>query len=228
MSLLRTYPKPERPNDPTHLEMAIYNYELKAKAHHDQRLKETSSDKEQQAKMQRDFDHLQKEKQRLLSIAIARESLEGYRTYTEKANIEQLEYEEHHPTEKLARLLTSQGEFKPTINHEAHHIVPGKGRYQQARLTLYMWGIGINDPMNGVWLLNYKKNKPDDWATAKSVPHRNLHRYNYETWIGERFAIASSRKAVEARLRQVKDKIKNNAMPVEVMSAKDANWSGTE
>ncbi|WP_275074566.1 hypothetical protein [Pseudoalteromonas ostreae] len=44
----------------------------------------------------------------------------------------------------------------------------GKGRYNQqailrARLNLHMAGIGINDPHNGIWLINFVKNKAHDW-----------------------------------------------------------------
>ena len=239
------YPKPDRPDNPTPLEMAIYNYELKARSHYEQRMG-GSTDEELLEKLERDLKHLQNEKRRLLSVAVAQESLEGYRKYTESSSAGELESEGHHPTDKLAKFLTAEGEFKPTRNHQAHHIVPGKGQYQQmlmldARLSLHQCGIGINDPRNGVWMLNYKKNKEDDWATADSVPHANIHRYNYETWIGERFASLQQtifsgidpnithekqRAIVIGRLKDVKTRIKLNSMPSEVMTKKNITWDG--
>lgn len=162
MKSLEFYPQPSRPDNPTPLDMAIYNYELKAKAHYDSKLRFKGDDVSLQGKIKRDFEHLQNEKRRLLSIAIARDSLNGYREFNETANVDTLTAEEHHPTDKLAQFLAASGEPKPTVNHELHHIVPGKGRFRQAdvmraRLTMHMWHVGINDPLNGVWLLNYKK-----------------------------------------------------------------------
>ena len=227
---MRHYPQPIRPSNPSALEMAIYNFELKAKKHYDAKLK-NSSDKAQVAKMQRDFEHLQKEKQRMIAAATARDILNEYREYTNAATSEELEQEEHHPSNKLANYLAAAGEPKPTPDHEAHHIVPGKGRYKQsdilaARLTLHAWNIGINDPRNGVWLINFKKNNPDDWATSESVPHRNLHRHNYEKWVGETLRVSLSQRDTENKLRMLKFKIQTNTMPPSVMAPKDATWNG--
>jgi len=51
---------------------------------------------------------------------------------------------------------------KPSANHTAHHIVPGKGKTKgavRARIRLHLYGIRINDPGNGVWLPTYSKRK---------------------------------------------------------------------
>ena len=95
----------------------------------------------------------------------------------------------HHPTSDLAKYLSAIGEPKPTNLHEAHHIISGEGRYNKAaimdaRLNLHLVGIGINDPFNGIWLINFMKNKKIDWSTPEAPPHRKIHRFNYETWIG--------------------------------------------
>lgn len=226
MKPLHQYPQPSRPAEPTPLEMAIYNFELKAKAHYDNK----SANKE---KLNRDFEHLQKEKTRLLSVVIAQESLSQYRQRNETVGEEVLSEEPHHPTKILAQYLSAVGEPKPTINHEAHHIICGKGRFRQvliaqARLTMHLHGIGINDPINGVWLCNMEKNKEDDWATRNSVPHRKIHRYNYETWIGSSFRGRQNKLQFVTRLRNVKFRIKSGTMPVNVMKKKDVQWDGRE
>jgi hypothetical protein len=79
----RLYPHPTRPDDPTPLELAIYNYELKAKAYHNQRIKKNNN-KDVQVKMKRDFEHLQREKTRITSYVFVQESLNHYRQNNEK------------------------------------------------------------------------------------------------------------------------------------------------
>ena len=79
----------------------------------------------------------------------------------------------------------------------------------QTRLNLHLHGVGINDPINGVWLINFEKNKEQNWDSPASPPHRKLHRYNYETWINTNFGNAATPKALFLnRLRTVKVKIK--------------------
>ena len=131
MIQLQRYPMPDRPSNPSPLEMAIYNYELLAKKHYDDKRRKSAASKE---KLQRDYDHLQKERKRLEHLLIAQQSLESYRAESEGSSVKELAEEEHHPTEKLAKFLRAAGEPKPTSYHEAHHIVCGKGRYRQ-RLT---------------------------------------------------------------------------------------------
>lgn len=189
MKPLQYYPKPERPQDPTPLEMAIYNYELKAKSYYDRQANEDSICME---KMNRDYIHLQSEMKRIESLCAAQEALAAYRSSNESKIPDELRKEPHHPTTKLAKFLTAVGEPKPTVNHEAHHIICGVGRFLKARmalarLNLHNHGMGINDPLNGVWLCNTEKNKKDDGATPDSVPHRRIHRKNYETWITSSF-----------------------------------------
>ncbi|WP_236559619.1 AHH domain-containing protein [Colwellia sp. 20A7] len=228
----RLYPHPTRPNDPSPLELAIFNYELKAKNYHNQRIKKNNS-KDIQEKMKRDFEHLQREKTRITGHVLAQESLNIYRENNEKLTTKQLRQEKHHPTEKLASYLTAVGEPKPTTMHEAHHIICGKGRFRQAmmlraRLNLHIHGIGINDPVNGAWLINFVKNKEQDWATPDAPAHRKIHRYNYETWIGSTLGIQNRPSKIQFlnSLRNVKIKIKTGNMPAKVLDTKDELWKG--
>ncbi len=51
MIQLQRYPMPDRPSNPSPLEMAIYNYELLAKKHYDDKRRKSAASKE---KLQRD------------------------------------------------------------------------------------------------------------------------------------------------------------------------------
>lgn len=232
MQLLKKYPHPERPANPSSLEMAIYNFELKAKLFHDENNK-NNPDSAKLKKLTTDYEHLQKEKKRIESVLIAQSALAAYRESNRLASTETLLDEEHHPTDSLAKHLFAVGEPKPTKQHEAHHIISGKGRYNQeamlrARLNLHMVGVGINDPFNGIWLINFVKNKAHDWATPESPPHRKIHRYNYESWIGGTLGTTTvtSKEQFLNKLRNVKIKIRIGLIPSKVFEKKDELWKG--
>ncbi|CCO44476.1 hypothetical protein VIBNISOn1_1140002 [Vibrio nigripulchritudo SOn1] len=184
---------------------------------------------------QRDLDYLKMKRVQLIAHAKVAEmeaSLEDYISGNQSKNEYELFKEKHHPTKKLAKNLTASGEPKPTVDHEAHHIVPGKGRYKQAamesaRLTLHMHQIGVNDPKNGVWLMNFKRNIDLNWADPKSPPHRSIHRYNYETWIQDNFSSATmTKQMVNASLIRIKSRLKDGSYPPKIMMKKDVNWKG--
>ncbi|MFU2510662.1 AHH domain-containing protein [Pseudoalteromonas sp. ASV78] len=227
------YPQPSRPSDPSPLELAIYNFELKAKSYYDAQQK--SDDSEQLKKrLNQDYNHLQREKRRIESVAIAQNYLQQYRSDNEKLDVEQLLQEPHHPTAKLAKFLFATGEPQPTIHHEAHHIIAGKGRYLQpkmlaARLNMHLVGLGINDPFNGTWLINFERNKEIDWATQNAPAHRKLHRKNYETWISNNLGAAQgySKAQFITKIRSVKQHIKTGTIPSSIFSTKNTElWKG--
>ncbi|SBS36563.1 hypothetical protein MSP8887_02633 [Marinomonas spartinae] len=237
MQPLKHYPQPERPSDPTPLEMAIYNYELKAKAFYDKKARlGDAKEADVTKRLNQDYKHLEQERNRLEYITVIQEALEKYRENSEAIGKETkglgLLEEEHHPTKKLASFLTASGEPKPSIKHEAHHIIPGKGRFRKpaiarARLVLHEHGLGINDPMNGVWLYGVEKGKKEfDWATSEATSHRRIHRYNYETWISATLSGRLNRVRFISLLREVKFRIKNGMMPEKVMMKKDESWNG--
>lgn len=96
-----------------------------------------------------------------------------------------------------------------------------------ARLNLHSHGIGINDPFNGAWLINFMKNKEQDWATQEAPPHRKLHRYNYETWIAANFSDKNMPKPIFLnKLKNVKVLIKTGTFPTKVLEKKDELWKG--
>ena len=194
----RALPMPQRPLNPSPLEMVIYNYELKARAFHIERNKVTPANecekakKARIAKSERDQQHLRIERRKIGAQVKLHEHLQAYRDACATMSQEELAREKHHPTKTLRKNLFAAGEPKPSPIHEAHHIIPGKGRYLQyqmmiCRLNLHSYGIGIHDPLNGMWLRNYEKNKPDDWATPEASGHRSLHCTEYERWISRKF-----------------------------------------
>ncbi|CCN71474.1 putative large secreted protein [Vibrio nigripulchritudo SFn118] len=227
-----------RPSNPSPMELGIYMYEKKAAKFHKERdkeapLNETKSQKSKRLdQARRDKLHLLGERRKLAAHAKIQKELREYRTASLEKDEEDLVAENHHPTKILARNLLAVGEPKPTIQHEAHHIIPGKGRYLQeeliiSRLNLHSFGVGINDPINGLWLTNFKKNKENDWATSDAPSHRSLHRYNYEKWISSNFSNDNlPEKTFLGRLTIIKRKIKNGKMPDKVMMPKDKNWNG--
>lgn len=232
--------QPDAPNSPpkfaSPLEMAIFNFEQQAKQHHKLKVKDINNlsvteSANFQKKLESDLEHLQRERDRLTLLASLQAQVESYREKNLKAPPTQLLEEEHHPTEKLAEHLRAVGEPKPSDRHDAHHIIPGKGRWRQkplitARLNLHLHGVGINDPFNGVWL---PRNKADrgHWATPKAPAHKEIHRFNYETWIVSKFANSTLPKsAFLANLRGVKQVLKYGGFPDKIVAPKDANWSG--
>ncbi len=231
MQPLSKYPQPQRPSSPDALEMAIYNYEMKAQAYHNSKKDKMTED--ERARLEADYKHLNDEKSRIKSVVIAQTALEEYRTNAKDSSIKELEDEKHHPTNQLASHLFAVGEPKPTNLHEAHHIISGKGRFNKsamigARLSMHLAGIGINDPHNGVWLINFAKNKKIDWATTDAPPHRKIHRYNYETWIGARLgSIMSEDTALFiSHLNNTKMLIKTGMLPDKIFDKKDTSWKG--
>ncbi|WP_350997940.1 AHH domain-containing protein [Shewanella sp. TB7-MNA-CIBAN-0143] len=225
-------PLPMRPIDPTPLDMIIYQYELKARNFHNTKNKATpaSESAEQKtqriAKRDRDWKHLRLERRTIAAHIMMQENLTTYREENKSKNVRELLAERHHPTQKLARNLRAIGEPQPTPIHEAHHIIPGEGRHRKqlvisSRLNLHAYGIGINDPLNGIWLRNFARNNADDWATPESPPHRPIHTYNYETWISSMFSNDNLPEAVfVSRLQSVKRKLKDGSFPPNILEKK--------
>jgi hypothetical protein len=212
--------------------MAIYNYELKAKAFYDKKVKlEKSEDPQVINQLNQDYNHLESERSRIASFVTLQTSLENYRKANDLADQSTLMKESHHSPNRLSKYLTAAGEPKPTANHEAHHIIPGKGQSLQlaltrVRLNLHFHAIGINDPLNGVWLYGKSKGKELDWATYDAVSHRRIHRHNYEQWIFMTLRNKTSKIEFVNKLRQIKLKIKTGTMPDTVMMPKDSAWDG--
>lgn len=226
------FPRPVRPENPSPLEMVIYQYELKASEFHNGRNKmapanETAKQKADRiAKRDRDWQHLRLERRKIAAHLKMQENLTAYREGNKQKSLSELASESHHPTKMLARNLQAVGEPKPTPMHEPHHIIPGAGKHRKqlmilSRLNLHAFGIGINDPLNGIWLRNFAKNTPDDWATPESPAHRPIHTFNYETWISSQFSNDNLPETVFlSRLQTVKRKLRDGTHPENILQRK--------
>lgn len=93
-----------------------------------------------------------------------------------KSKQTELQVEEHHRADALEKFMRAVPIPKPSRNHTAHHIVPGKGKTQyayRARVRIHLFGVRINDPDNGVWLptLGIRRTGPcrNHWDTCNTT-----------------------------------------------------------
>lgn len=229
-------PKP-RPSNPTPLELAIHRFEHEARVYHHKKAQLASASgcaeqlAAQRTALDRDWQHLQRERIRISTQAELQAGLEDYRANAKEQTAAQLSKEPHHPTAQLVRNLTAIGEPKPSLDHDPHHIIMGKGRWRKrqmirARMALHMHQIGINDPTNGVWLPRRKADK-GHWASPSAPAHKEIHGYNYETWIWRRFAALPLNEArLRLRLRDTKYQLKNGGYASSIAAPKDTKWNG--
>ncbi|MCH8498803.1 MAG: AHH domain-containing protein [Marinobacter sp.] len=244
---------PARPENPTPLELAIYNFEKKCAAYHSKErlLNVETLPPEQQAKhaasQRAEWQHLQGLKAALIAheIHVSMQSdLAKYRAGNKNKSPMELAREEHHPTKKLANNLLANGEIMPSPAHAAHHIIMGKGKYLKvqmmaARLNLHIHGVGINDPDNGVWLVHNRSGsetwrtkesspeKPRHWATPDSPVHLPMHTKNYETWISTQFSPRGvPAESFKRKLNSVKAQLKTGSYPRQIEEQYDPSWEG--
>lgn len=223
-----------RPSNPTPLELAIHRFEEQARAYHHKKaqLAATKGCAKEQAEvsksLDRDLAHLQRERIRISTHAKLQLSLEEYRAKSKSATPRELATEAHHPAAILAKNLTAVAEPKPSPVHDPHHIILGTGRWlsdemAKARMALHIHGIGINDPINGVWLPRTKQDK-GHWATPDSPAHKEIHRFNYERWLTRLFGGSlMAEMAMINRLRNVKSMLKFGGYPPEILLPKSTN-----
>ncbi|WP_250460300.1 AHH domain-containing protein [Microbulbifer litoralis] len=227
------------PKAPSPLELAIYQFEQKCQEYHLGKAKAAPNDetpeqaKARNAAFHRDWEHLQSERTRIVALTQIQAELEQYRESNKSKSAREMSKEAHHPTDDLAKYLAAVAEPKPSPYHDAHHVIPGKGRWLQdrianARLNMHLHGIGVSDPKNGAWLPRNIEHK-GHWATPKAPAHKEIHRYNYETWISVKFERDGLPKiAFEAELRDIKMKLKYGGYPPEITMPKDSSWRGEE
>jgi hypothetical protein len=192
----------------TPLEMAIHSYEEAAQKTLDRyeklakanaNEKSTKTESERKAELAECLRFLELERLKLEKIADVQGQLAAYRasalgatrgTSKERDTVlRRLSAEKHHPTGDLEAFMRAEGIPKPSSKHTAHHIVPGRGKDPvingRTRLHLHRFGIGINDPANGVYLVHDDEFTPH-WSMPLSRGHRKYHTKLYETWISNR------------------------------------------
>ncbi|MCX2841691.1 AHH domain-containing protein [Microbulbifer thermotolerans] len=85
---------------------------------------------------------------------------------------------EEHRSKRLSDFLTCQGYVRPGDNFEAHALVSGgHPRAAIAREIIAQFKIRIDEPANGLWLPNFKRNLYHN-PTYKHA-HRTIHRKIY-------------------------------------------------
>lgn len=215
--------------------MAVYEFEKSAHEHHKaitDGAPPNESDKDRKkriAEWEAVREHLRKERTKLKSLAKLHSELEDYRNEAKGKSEDDLLKEPHHPTKVLAKNLAAVDEPRPSPDHVAHHIIPGKGRWLQAaildvRLTLHEFGIGINDPMNGIYLPDKKEHR-NHCTTPKAPVHKELHCWNYENWITANLPETLRKPSFIKRLELIKRQLRDGNHPPEVVQKKDANWN---
>jgi len=159
----------------------------------------TLTDVERAARLDEAKKHLDHERRHLETIASIQAQLDEYRELglsATKGNAQDklsarnlLAAEKHHPTDVLEKYMRVEGIPKPSTKHTAHHIVPGLGKLKvvtnQTRVHLHIYGIRINDPANGVYLVRKDEDTPH-WSMPNSRGHLKYHTHEYERWISQR------------------------------------------
>ena len=166
--------------------------------------------------------HLKRQRRHLTVLSSIQAKLDEYREEGREALVgtreerkmtrKNLEAEPHHPTKVLARFMAAEGKPKPSPNHSAHHIVPGKGRINAtylARVHMHISGIRINDPDNGVWLPTSKKHTPH-WSMPSALAHKQYHTKVYESTVSNRIRSKSTEQAIRRELNFIEKQIIEN------------------
>lgn len=248
------YQQPAAPNSPPKeanaLEMAVYDYQKKAHEFHLKRCKsapvnETAEQREKRiAEWDEISSYLEQERLKVSTLADIEQQLEEYRKKAWGKSRAELMKEKYHRNSVLPKNLAANGEPKPTMKHSAHHIVPGTGRWMQnllyqVRLKLHSCGIGINDPLNGVWLIQ-DRDHHGHGTTQHSAKHPDTYGWNYEHWIitqlrflsvtppnkNEYQTTPNNNSPFVARLIMLKSDLKNGAYPIKITEGKDISWDG--
>lgn len=207
----------------TPLEMAIHSYEEAAHRTLDRYQKlakahlaadQTKTEKERAAELTECLRFLELERLKLEKISDVQNQLAVYQASALKATqgttternkaLRQLELEEHHPTCDLEAYMRAEGIPKPSSKHTAHHIAPGRGKdlviNGRTRLHLHRYGIGINDPANGVYLLGKDEFTPH-WSMPFSRGHKKYHTKQYEVWVLNRIRGLKNIDAIKTQLQ---------------------------
>lgn len=241
MGFLHGVPTSQRYDQMDVLDRAISSYSDKARRYFDQLNAAENAPKDvrerRKAELQEAKKHLENERRLMESIADVQARLELYRVYGRgavhvagesrtKASQREAELlaEEHHPTEILEEFMRAVPNPKPSSNHTAHHITPGKGKTKfayRARVRMHLVGIRINDPDNGVWLPRYAKHTPH-WSMPESLGHLQYHTEGYEKWVSDKLHMKSSEAFIRLELQLIAGLLQENKLPPQARK-KDSN-----
>lgn len=200
----------------TPFEAALQNYENMAKDYYAKTQDRTLTEKQRQEECKKALDCLERERARISTLSDIQTQLEAYREQGLKATtgslperadaIGMISNEKHHPAEVLEKYMRAEGMAKPSPQHTAHHIVPGKGKLKvlitNTRMHLHKHGIRINDPANGVFLVHLDKDTPH-WSMPNSRGHLKYHTHEYEQWMSQRVQRLNNIDTIKTQLQVI-------------------------
>lgn len=163
---------------------------------------------------------IDKETNRLINTVVAetkrraiRDSLEKYINEGRRMSHAELVGEEHR-SERLGKFLHCNGYSKPDENFEAHALVSGgHARAKVAREILAQFNIRIDEPSNGVWLPNFKKNL--SLHPQYQNAHRSIHRKVYYLNITSCLEQAMSPLHARGILRRIAQGLVTGRLPID-------------
>lgn len=216
------------------LDRAIANYERKARAYFEQADKLENAPPDLREKRKQELTaikkHLENERRLMMAIADVQAGLDAYRSYGREATEgsgqsrsaamairQNLLEEDHHPTGILELFMRAVPNPKPSGQHTAHHIAPGKGKTKyayRARVRLHTAGVRINDPDNGVWLPRKSSYTPH-WSMPEALGHLQYHTNGYERWISDKLETKFGETFVRLELRIISKLLQENKLPPE-------------
>lgn len=216
------------------LDKAIANYERKAKAYIEQSNKAENTPPDLREKRKQELatikKHLENERRLMIAIADVQAGLDTYRAYgrgavessgqsrsAAMARRQELLEEGHHPTEILELFMRAVPNPKPSGQHTAHHIAPGRGKTRfayRARVKLHTAGVRINDPDNGVWLPCKSRYTPH-WSMPDALGHLQYHTNGYERWVSDRLETKFGEAFIRLELRIIGQLLQENKLPAE-------------
>ncbi|GAB2196143.1 AHH domain-containing protein [Sessilibacter sp. MAH4] len=162
---------------------------------------------------------IDQETNRLINTVIAetkyRAQKEALKTYVEEGI--QMSHadliKEEHRSKKLGEFLQTAGYSRPDQNFEAHALVSGgHKRSVIARDILAQFNIRIDDPANGLWLPNFKRNLK--FYPQYQYAHRPLHNKTYYLNITACLEQAMSASHARAILRRVAQGLINGSISI--------------
>lgn len=199
----------------TPLECGILEYQRQVEQYHRDKAATNGTDEdrrtnEEELTKRRAF--LDGRRRDLVTQAKVQEGLDKYRRKARREDNDWIYDEEHHPTGLLVKFMESEGDVKPAENCAAHHIIPGRGwrtaDQVDARLNLHDYDIGINDPVNGVWLPAGFADVPHFIQSLKhALPHAPLHTKKYEAWASLHIEAAHDETTAKVALKRMRQKL---------------------
>lgn len=213
----RPFPGPELPDNPTPFDLAVYQHDYAQLEH---QVMVTAMKAKQAALAQRQQlykaqPHEWHKKRQLRVLARQQRRLETYQAQSEQESYAFLVTEHRRLRPLLSRYLLASGEPRPSRQHVAYHIIPPKGRYlpaelAMARYNLHQFGVGINDPQNGVWLACDSPSPSD----ATSLRFLTMQGKGYEYWIGTLLgAVHTNKRGFLALLSDIKLRLSFGGYP---------------